>query len=71
MESKIIATVSGCVQVGTDSYRDVHKSRVFSTNKTIDDILSWARDVSGKPTLSLTLVQFSEYSDDETYNEHS
>lgn len=57
----IIATVSGCVQVGQDSYRDRHISREFDEKRSISDILSWARNELGRKNVGICDIQFSEY----------
>lgn len=58
---RIVATISNCVQVGMDSFRDVHESRVFDESRTIREILSWAENMTGKPVTSINMIQFSTY----------
>ena len=58
---KIVATVSNCVQVGMDNFRDVNTSRVFDENRTIKDILQWASTETGKPVTCIGMIQFSDY----------
>lgn len=57
----IIATVSGCVQVGQYSYRDRHVSREFDEKRSISDILSWAKNELGRDHVSICEIQLSEY----------
>lgn len=57
----IIATVSGCIQVGQDTYRDRHISRKFEENRSISDILSWAKNELGKDHVSICDIKLSEY----------
>lgn len=45
-ETKIVVTITNCVQVGQDEFRDVHDSAVFDTSATIKDIIVWAADGS-------------------------
>jgi len=56
-----IAKVSGCVQVGQESYRDMHVSREFHEERSIAGILSWAKIELGREDFSICDVQFSEY----------
>jgi len=58
---KIVATVTNCAQVGMDSFRDIHESRVFDENRSIKDILSWAETMTGKPVTNIGMIQFSSY----------
>ena len=58
---KIVATVSNCVQVGMDNFRDINTSRVFDENRTVRDILQWASTETGKPVTSIGMIQFSDY----------
>jgi len=57
----IVVTVTGCKQVGENSWRDVHTSGVFETNRTIEDMLSWAKATTGNEQISICDLQFSEY----------
>ena len=57
----IIATVSGSVQVGENSFRDRHTSREFSENRSISDILNWAKATLGVDNISICDVQLSEH----------
>ena len=57
----IIATVTICVQVGHESFRDNHISREFDEKRSIADVLSWARNELGRKNVGICDVQFSEY----------
>jgi len=57
----IVVTVSDCVQVGIDEFRDKRVSRVFEENRSIADILSWARATLGREAVGICDVVFSEY----------
>lgn len=56
----IIATVTGCKQVGIDSFRDVHTSREFDETRPITEVIEWAKSVLGKDYQSINDVKFSE-----------
>lgn len=58
---KITATVTDCVQVGVDAFRDIHTSRVFDTSRPIDDVLRWAALTLKKHTVGINEIQFSEH----------
>jgi hypothetical protein len=57
----IVATVTDCVQVGLNEFRDKSVSRVFEENRTIGDMLSWARATLGKEHVEFTDLKFSEF----------
>lgn len=56
-----IATITICVQVGENSYRDHHISREFEDSRPIGDVISWARSQLGERYTSINDIQFSEY----------
>lgn len=56
----IIATVTICRQVSVDSYRDHHISREFEEDRSIDDVISWAKTMVGREYISICDIQFSE-----------
>ena len=55
----VIATVTVCVQVGENSFRDHHISREYEESRTIRDVLTWAKATTGKE-VSICDIQFSE-----------
>jgi len=57
----IIVTVTDCVQVGLNEFRDKSVSRAFEENRTISDILSWARATLGRDNVEFTDLKFSEF----------
>jgi len=57
----IVATVTDVVQVGLNEFRDKSVSRVFEENRTIGDLLSWARATLGKESVEFTDIKFSEF----------
>lgn len=57
----IIVTVTDCVQVGLNEFRDKSVSRAFEENRTISDILSWARVTLGRDNVEFTDLKFSEF----------
>lgn len=60
MSDKIVVTISNCVQIGEDHFKQVFTSRVFSTSRPVNDLLAWAKSTGFKnPTVSD--LQFSEY----------
>jgi len=56
----IIATVTACVQVGQDSFRDRHVSREFEETRSIRDVIQWAKATLGREYVSICDIQFSE-----------
>jgi len=58
---KIVATVTACKQVGQDSYRDIHISRVFYTSSPLQDIIAWAGTTLGKHVVHICDIQLSEH----------
>ena len=60
---KIVATVSMSVQIGYDTWKQVNTSKTFSTTQSIDDILTWAKDMKiSDPDISD--LQFSKYTEE-------
>ena len=57
---KIVATLSESVQVGENDFRQVRTSRVFSCNRSINEIISWARS-QGIGCATINDVELSEY----------
>jgi len=57
----IIATVTVCEQVGENTFFDRHISRQYEENRSISDILSWARATTGKEFISICEVKLSEF----------
>lgn len=57
----IIATVTVCEQVGENTFFDKHVSRQYEENRSISDILSWARATTGKEFVSICEVRLSEF----------
>ena len=47
---KIAATITDCIQVGMDSWRDVSATKVFDSSEPINDILAWAKTKMPKET---------------------
>ena len=43
---KIAATVTDCVQVGTDQWRDINKTKMFDSSDSIDSIVAWAKTIN-------------------------
>lgn len=58
---EIVATVTICVTVGVDSFRDHHISRCFSEDRTIKDILSWAKLELGRDDVCIGDIVLSDY----------
>jgi len=65
MSTKITVTITDCVQVGIDSFKDKRYSRVYCTSMSIDTILNWAKSVGIKnPTIND--LEFSDYTGSST-----
>ena len=62
--NKIVATISGCVQTGEESYKQVYSSRVFSDSCTIKDINDWAVHELGID-IEINDIMFSMYTGEE------
>ena len=45
---RIIATVSGYKQVGENTFRDIHTSKIFSMSASIQEMLDWAKSTGIK-----------------------
>ena len=58
--SRFVVTVTQCVQIGVDKYKDHSVSCVFGEDDTIKNILDWAEKIGFK-NASITDLQFSEY----------
>jgi hypothetical protein len=43
---KIAVTITSCVQVGENSFRDVHTTKVFDQSATIEQIDLWAKSIN-------------------------
>lgn len=62
-DKKIAVTVIGCKQVSIYDYITVRDTRLFSVNRPIKDMLSWAGSLGiKKPTVND--LQMSEYHGD-------
>lgn len=59
---KIAATYTSYVQVGVDSYRDKHVSKVFLLEDSFFDIFQWAKSI-GVDNPKLSDFVFSELLD--------
>lgn len=53
---KISATLSACEQIGIDSFRDRHITKIFETSNTFDDVLNWAKSLDPRNRLSDVLI---------------
>lgn len=42
---KISATITVCLQVGMDEWRDVNKTKVFHSSDSIDSMIAWAKTI--------------------------
>jgi hypothetical protein len=42
---KIAVTYTSCVQVGVESYRDNHVTKIFSFDDSFANILQWAKSI--------------------------
>ena len=49
---KIAATVTTCVQVGMEQWRDFKTTAVFDSSASFDDVLAWAAKHSKNPCWS-------------------
>jgi len=43
---KIAVTVTDCVQVGIDTWKNVGKTRVFDSSDSIDSMIEWAKSLN-------------------------
>ena len=66
---RIVATVTGTVQVSQGEYRDISYSRVFPMESSLEKILNWGRSVSGNEKLKFAMIKLSEYEIEEFYEE--
>ncbi len=56
---KIAATVSTYMQVSMEEYRDIHRTAIFDSSASIDDMVKWAKTVDKNATfhsLKLSVV---------------
>lgn len=61
MKNKIIGTVTGCAQVGQNEYRDIHTSKIFNSNTTLQEIEDWAKQtLRTESYFSFNQIKFSE-----------
>ena len=60
MDSKIVATVTGCKQVGPDDFVSIRDSRVFSTDRPIKDLILFAENM-GLENATINDVSLSVY----------
>jgi hypothetical protein len=60
MQHRIVATVTGIVQVGEDRFNQHNYSRVFSVECSIASVISWASAELGRQA-SINDVEFSFY----------
>ena len=58
---KVVATVTNCVQVGMDQFRDRNISRVFNGDKTLQDLIKWAADTTGDKNIDICDLKLSVY----------
>lgn len=59
-EKMIVATVSVCVQIGQDDFKQERTSRCFAISRSIKDVLTWA-EASGIKNPTMADIVFSEY----------
>lgn len=59
--TQIVATVTVMKQLGPELWRDHHISRVFKSGQSMDDILTWAKAMSGEREIRVGDVLLSEY----------
>jgi len=43
---KIAVTVTDCIQVGIDQWRDVNKTKIFDSSESVDHMITWAQTIS-------------------------
>jgi hypothetical protein len=58
---RVLATVTDCVQVGIDEFRDVNRSKEFGPDDRFSDVLAWAKSISENNNFSL--IKFSTIED--------
>ncbi len=61
---KIVVTVSDCVQVGMNTFRDINTSRVFNADAKIEDVLHWAKVILKREYVGICDLQFSSCDED-------
>ena len=60
---KIIATVSLCVQTGTDEWTTIRKGNIFDEDKSIKDIINWAENIFQRKIEDINMIQFSTFTE--------
>ena len=55
---KTAVTVTTCVQIGIETWRDVCTTKVFDQNATLGDIDKWVRTID--KTIPLSAVKFGD-----------
>ena len=59
MSEKFTASIRFCVQVSQDSFKDVLKTKVFTTDATVDEVLRFARSQHPEAmNIDITDIQF-------------
>ena len=43
---KIAVTISNCVQVGIDQWRDVNRTKIFDSADSVDSMIRWAQTIN-------------------------
>jgi hypothetical protein len=64
-DRNIVATIQICIQIGENDFKQHRESRVFSTHRTIKDLLNWAES-SGIKNPQMSDLQISEYTGEST-----
>jgi hypothetical protein len=57
----IIATVKLATEIAPYKYSTKRVSRVFSCDRSINDVLSWAKSTLNQENVSIGDIEFSEY----------
>ena len=56
---KIAVTVTVCQQIGMETWKDIHTTKVFEENSTIKDIDNWIKTID--KTATFVSVKISLY----------
>lgn len=68
MAKKFTVVVTDCVQVGTNSFRDIPVAKTFNFDTTITEVIRWAHSL-GYKNLRMGDLLFCDNEDDEEEQE--
>ncbi len=60
-KNKFTAIHSSCVQIGTETWKQVYDTKVFDNSNSIQDVLDWARNITNNQNIGISDIIFAVY----------